>query len=466
MKIPSPAQSPWRAVAAVVLVGATLWILWAWLGTRAWAAGPLPDPGWGEVPVGTRAGDLSGYGPGFGPVPSQGPAPPSPSLPSGSPPALAPPSEAPGASTPGPAAPAGTGPGAMDVPGVDTRSVEQFWRDIVEKYGGYLPPDSIPSVVGFVENGSGSWAVLKGLARFVLDEWGKSLGLLGMLILLAIFAAVLETLQGSFSHPEVSRIAFAGVYLALLVLAVQSFFGAVGAARGAVQMMIDCMLAVLPLLTALLAAVGAFSTAAMLHPLTIGITHVVSYVTTTVVIPLIFFSAVLDITSLLSERYRATQLAGVLRTAAITVLGLCLTVFLGVIAISGGTRAVADGVAIRVAKFATASFVPVVGKMFSDATETVVGASLLLKNVVGVAGAVVMLMICAFPALKILTVAMVYNITGALVQPLGTSMLAQSLGAIGKTLMILFAAVATVGMMFFLGITAVITVGNLSVMAR
>ncbi|MDI3256605.1 MAG: stage III sporulation protein AE [Kyrpidia sp.] len=349
---------------------------------------------------------------------------------------------------------------------MDTRSVEQFWRVIVDQYGGYLPDDSLPSVIGFVENGSGPWGVLKGLARFTLDEWGKSLGLLGVLILLAMFSAVLETLQGSFAQPEVSRIAFAGVYLALLLLAVQSFFGAVGAARGAVQTMIDFMLAVLPLLTALLAAVGAFGTAAMLHPLMIGITHVVGYVTSAVVIPLIFFSAVLDITSLLSERYRATQLAGVLRTAAVTVLGLCLTVFLGVIAISGGTRAVADGVAIRVAKFAAASFIPVVGKMFSDATETVVGASLLLKNVLGVAGSVVVLLICAFPALKIFTMAMVYNVAGAILQPLGTSMLAQCLAAIGKTLMVLFAAVATVGMMFFLAITAVMAVGNLSVMAR
>ncbi|MBX6395292.1 MAG: stage III sporulation protein AE [Alicyclobacillaceae bacterium] len=358
------------------------------------------------------------------------------------------------------------GAGAADIPGVDSRTVEQYWRDIVDKYGGYLPEDSIPSVIDFVEKGSGPWAVLKGLAKFALDEWGRSLGLLGALILLAIFAAVLETLQGSFAQPEVSRIAFAGVFLTLLVLAVHSYFGAVNSARGAVQTMIDFMLAVLPMMTALLAAVGAFTTAAMLHPMVIAVTHVVSYVTTAVVIPLIFFSAVLDITSLLSDRYRATQLAGVLRSAGIAVLGACLTVFLGVISVSGAARAVADGVAIRVAKFATASLVPVVGKMFSDATETVVGASLLLKNAIGLAGAVVVLLTCAFPALKIFAMAMVYNVAGAILQPLGTSVLAQCLAAIGKSLMVLFAAVATVGMMFFLAITAIIAVGNLSVMAR
>ncbi|MDI3327659.1 MAG: stage III sporulation protein AE [Alicyclobacillaceae bacterium] len=352
------------------------------------------------------------------------------------------------------------------IPGVDTRTVEQYWRDIVEKYGGYLPEDSVPSILDFVEKGSGPAAVLQGLAKFLLDEWGKSLGLLGMLILLAMFSAVLETLQDSFARPEVSKIAFAGVYLTLLVLAVQSFFGAVSSAREAVQTMIDFMLAVLPMMTALLAAVGALSTAAVFHPLMIAATHAVSYVTHAVVIPLIFFSAVLDITSLLSERYRATQLAGVLRTAAVTVLGLCLTVFLGVVAVSGGARAVADGVAIRIAKFATASLVPVVGKMFSDATETVVGASLLLKNAVGLAGAVVVLLICAFPALKIVATAMVYNIAGALLQPLGISLLSQCLGTIGKSLLVLFAAVATVGMMFFLALTAMIAAGNLSVMVR
>lgn len=56
-----------------------------------------------------------------------------------------------------------------------------------------------------------------------------------------------------------------------------------------------------------------------------------------------------------------------------------MTVLLGVISLQGTASAVADGVAIRTAKFVTGNFIPVVGRMFTDAADTVLTASLLLK---------------------------------------------------------------------------------------
>lgn len=40
--------------------------------------------------------------------------------------------------------------------------------------------------------------------------------------------------------------------------------------------------------------------------------------------------------------------------------------------------------------------------MFTDATDTVIGASLLLKNTIGLAGLAILFVITVFPALKIL----------------------------------------------------------------
>ena len=56
-------------------------------------------------------------------------------------------------------------------------------------------------------------------------------------------------------------------------------------------------------------------------------------------------------------------------------MGGLLTIFLGIISIQGATAAVTDGVTIRTAKYLTGNFVPVVGRMFSDAADMVVGAS-------------------------------------------------------------------------------------------
>jgi stage III sporulation protein AE len=155
-----------------------------------------------------------------------------------------------------------------------------------------------------------------------------------------------------------------------------------------------------------------------------------------------------------------------MRTISVGCLGVFITVFLGVVSVRGIGSAVVDGVTIRTAKYIAGNFVPVVGKMFSDASETVISASLLVKNAVGLAGLIILLILCAFPALKIMALAFIYNLSAAVMQPLGDSPIIACLDTIGKSLIYVFAALAVVGLMFFLAITMLIAAGNLSVMMR
>jgi stage III sporulation protein AE len=147
-------------------------------------------------------------------------------------------------------------------------------------------------------------------------------------------------------------------------------------------------------------------------------------------------------------------------------LGVFMTVFLGVISVQGATAAVTDGITIRTAKFITGNFVPVIGRMFTDATDTVISASVLLKNTVGIAGVAIVLLIAAFPAIKILVMAFVYKLAAALLQPLGGGPVITCLDVIAKSMIYVFAALAIVSFMFFLSITVMIAAGNITMMIR
>ena len=116
-------------------------------------------------------------------------------------------------------------------------------------------------------------------------------------------------------------------------------------------------------------------------------------------------------------------------------------------------------------KYVTGNFVPVVGKMFADATDTVISASLLVKNSIGLAGVIIILFLCAFPAIKILTLALIYNIAAAVMRPLETP--DRHLPADDREDdAVCFTALAAVSMMFFLAITILLTAGNITVMMR
>ncbi|KRE54486.1 stage III sporulation protein AE [Paenibacillus sp. Soil522] len=352
---------------------------------------------------------------------------------------------------------------------LETESVESYWNKLRSEYGGFFPDQHIPSFAQMILPGGDGLKitdVLQGLLRYLWHEVLYNGKLLVTVVMLTVFSMVLETLQNAFERNAVSKVAYSITYMVLIIIAVNSFHVAMGYAKGAIESMIQFMLAMVPLLLTLLASMGNVVTVSVLHPLIIFMIHAVGTLIYTLVFPLLFFSAVLHIASALTEKFKVTQLANLLRNISVGMMGVLLTVFLGVISVQGAAGAVTDGVTLRTAKFVTGSFVPVVGRMFSDAADTVISASMLAKNAIGLAGVIILLFISAFPAIKILTLALIYNISAAVMQPLGDSPIVSCLATIGKTMIYVFAALAAVSLMFFLAVTIILTAGNAALMVR
>lgn len=350
-----------------------------------------------------------------------------------------------------------------------TEQVERYWDQLMKDYGGFFPEGRTPALMEMLIPGGKGLSLKTALAAIGKFLWHEVLyngKLLATIVMLSIMSLILENFQTAFEKSTVSRVAYTICYMVVLVIAVNSFSVAIGYAREAIDRMIDFMMAMLPLLFALLASMGNVVTVSVAHPLIIFMVHAVGTLISTVVFPLLFFSAILHLVSSLSDKYKLTQLGNLLRGVGMGVLGVLLTVFLGVISVQGITSSVTDGVAIRTAKYVTGNFVPVVGKMFADATDTVISASLLVKNSIGLAGVIIILLLCAFPAIKILVLALIYNVAAALMQPLGESPIVTCLQTIGKTMLFVFAALAAVSLMFFLAITIILSAANITVMMR
>ena len=277
---------------------------------------------------------------------------------------------------------------------------------------------------------------------------------------------VLQTLQNAFEHHTVSKVAYAMIYMVLIILALNSFHIAISYTEEAIQTMINFIIALIPLLLALMASVGSITSVAFFHPIIIFLVNTSGLMIQHITLPLLFLSALLSIVSTLTDHYKVTQLAQLLRNLAVGMLGTFLTIFLGVISVQGASSAVTDGITVRTAKFVTGNFVPVIGKMFTDATDTVISASVLLKNTVGIIGVAILLLIAVFPAIKVLTLALIYKMAAALLQPLGGGPIIECLEIISKRVIYIFAALAIVSLMFFLAITIIIGAGNLTLMMR
>lgn len=351
---------------------------------------------------------------------------------------------------------------------MDFSDIEQYWNQVVDEYGGFLPELQKESVVDYIKQaGEFSFKELSiGALKFIFHELLINGKLIGTLILLTILSMFLQTLQNSFEKTTVSKIAYSIVFMVLIIIALNSFHSAIQYASGAIQNMIHFTVAFIPLLLALIATSGGVISAGFFHPVIIFLTNISGLFVESVVLPLLFLSVLLSIVSTLSSTYKTTQLAGLLRNWSVGLLGIFMTIFLSVVSIQGTATAVADGVAIKTAKFVTGNFIPVVGRMFTDAADTVISASVILKNTIGLAGVGILLFITLFPALKILIIAFIYKLSAALLQPLGGGPIIKSLDIISKTVIYLFASLAIVSVMFFLSLTVIILAGNITMMVR
>lgn len=343
--------------------------------------------------------------------------------------------------------------------------LEQFWSRLQVDYAGYLPDVSGAGIVKTILDNGGLnlHGLFHGVLRYFFAEVFNNMALLGGILVLSVLAAVLESVQSAFERTTVSQVAYAMIFLVLMVLAIGSFTEAIGYAKHAIQSMNDFMLASVPLVVTLIAASGALASAAFFQPMLVFAVHLISNVVFLFVFPLVFFAALLDIVSALSPRYQLTRLAGLLRTVSVASLGISLSVFLGITTVQGLGKGIADGVTLRTAKFAVSTFVPIIGKAMSDAAETVASASMLVKNAIGMAGLVIVACIALFPALKILAMALIYNGSAALMQPLGNGPMVSCLGALSKSLILVFASVAAVALMFFMAICILLLSANLAV---
>lgn len=353
--------------------------------------------------------------------------------------------------------------------GLDFASVEKYLEQINNDLSKTMPELNLKDLLWKLAHGElgiSVTAVISGLLRFLFREMIANSRLLGQLLVLSVLCAILQNVQSAFEKGTVGKVAWSVCFMVLLTLALGSFTMAVQTGREAIEDMVSFMHSMIPVLITLLTAMGNVTTAALFHPLTLTVLSTISTLIKNIVFPLIFFAVVLGLANNVTSRVEVSKLAGLLKQWSIGLLGMFFTIFLGFMAIQGLAGGVADGVALRTAKFSIGAFVPVVGKLFSDTLEAVVGTSLLLKNAVGLVGILAVFFICAMPVLKILSLMLVYKIAGAIIQPVGDKLIADSLTTMGNALTLVFISVTAVGIMFFFVIAIMVGVGDFSLMLR
>ena len=300
----------------------------------------------------------------------------------------------------------------------------------------------------------------------LFNEVRSNLGLMIKIIAIALIAGILDKFKSSFNDSSVGELAWIVCYIMIVVLIVQSITITLKSGEWAIEQMTRFMQILFPILLALLISMGAMTSSGILQPATALLSGITGSLLKNIMIPLIFLSAVLVMVGNLNHNLNLGRLSKLVKNLSTWILGIIFTIFVGVLSIQGILAASFDGISIRTAKYAIEAFVPVVGKLFSQTVDILIGCSVVLKNAVGVAGLMVIIGICLLPIIKIISLMAVYKLSSALLEPVSDKRIVDCLDGIGSVMIVLFITVAGIAIMFFMTIALLIGLGNTTVMMR
>lgn len=321
-------------------------------------------------------------------------------------------------------------------------------KEFVEQY--MKSGDSSLKKHDFIKNGVG----------YIFKEVVASFSIIGQLIIIAIVCALLNNLQSAFSNEKLCNIAYFACFSVMIILIARGFYIGVSLTQDVIRRISDFMAALMPVLIMLLASIGNVSQALIMDPIIMATCTIGTRLYTSVIIPVISMSFVLDFVNNISNEYKISNLTALLKKSALWVQGIFLTVFVGIITIRGISGSSFDIITAKTAKFAVDNFIPVVGKALSDSVATVASYTLLLKNSISLLGVIVLIAIIALPVIKIVVMGFMYKLTAALLQPVSDKKVTSIIDSAGGSLLLLGSCVICVSIMFFIMIAIIAGTGK------
>ena len=335
----------------------------------------------------------------------------------------------------------------------------QLGEDGQAIFGGNSFAEKVQSVLDgeFIQDGGG---FIESFFKLLFSEILDMLPLLASIAVIAILCGLVSHMKAGFMSESTGLIVFFVCFAVVVVLALVCAVNLVNVAGDAINGMKKQMNAAFPILLTLMAGIGGAVSVKAYQPAVAMLSGGVVEIVSAVVLPLFIFTLVFSVVGNLSKSVRLGKLTDFFKSASTTVLAVTFTVFTAFLAVQGLTAGSFDGVSIRAAKFATKSYIPILGGYLADGLDLILAGSVLIKNSVGVAGLLLLLSTVLMPLLQILGVCFGFKIVAAVIEPVSDSRLTSFLTGISKSMNMLIAALLAVAFMYFISVMLLIFTSN------
>ena len=279
------------------------------------------------------------------------------------------------------------------------------------------------------------------------------------LLMLGMISAVLHQCGNIFANRQISELAFYFTYLYGVILLLQVFYVMAETAVTVVENIISFTQILIPAFYIAVAMCYASVTAGSFYQLNMLLLYAVEIIFPEVIIPMITCYVFISVISGSTEDDRFADMIGLFRKGVSLLIKVCITTVTGVGVMKSLIHPVADSVNYTMLQ-KTVSAIPGIGDVTDSISKMFLGSAILIKNSIGIAALILMLLVVCAPLTKIFMIACTIKISGACIGMFGDKRMTKCIDRVSEGGFLLLKATLAVVMFFFILIALVTAVAG------
>ena len=273
------------------------------------------------------------------------------------------------------------------------------------------------------------------------------------ILFLAVFSASLKILLPDNNNKQVSDISLFIVYAIMIITIYSIFKSAVSISYKAIDSTVNLYMAIIPVLLPLIAAVTGSISSGVYYEVVVMMVTAVNVLFKDILINVVRATYMISMVNILTEGGRFTRLGELLTRAVKFCCKLALTVFSGLSCVKTILGQSTDAVKKNLF-YKSAKLIPAVGDSIEAVSQTVVSAGNVIKNAVGIAGILVLIITVSAPLLQLISITCMLKILAAVIEPLADKQFISIIDTSGNILGLL-CLIVTVQCSLFIMVTAI-----------
>lgn len=266
------------------------------------------------------------------------------------------------------------------------------------------------------------------------------------IIILALFSAAIRCFGPSACKEQISDTAQMILSISLTAVLIASFYTACTISTDTLEGCISVYKAVVPVFFSAVAFASGNVTAAVYYEIVLMLITTVNLLFKSVLIKVDQIYMLISMADAVAKEERFTKAAELCVQVMKWSGRTALVVFTGLGGLKGMLVPVSETYKKKML-YRAVQTLPGVGSSIETVTQTVWGAAKIIKNGIGMAAVIAVLIVCAVPVLKLVLMAVLFKVTAAVIEPVADKRVVKAVNALGTAVgMLLMTVLASVSL--------------------